>query len=65
MKKLAFGLMRLPQLDENDVTSIDIERVKGMVDTYMEQGFSYMVGIPLLLILFLRDKYLHAHTKIA
>lgn len=41
MKKLAFGLMRLPQLDENDVTSIDIERVKGMVDTYMEQGFSY------------------------
>ena len=41
MKKLAFGLMRLPQLDENDATSIDIERVKGMVDTYMEQGFSY------------------------
>ena len=41
MKKLAFGLMRLPQLDENDATSIDIERVKGMVDTYMEQGFAY------------------------
>lgn len=41
MKKLAFGLMRLPQLDENDATSIDIERVKGMVDTFMEQGFVY------------------------
>ena len=41
MKKLAFGLMRLPQLDENDATSVDIERVKGMVDTFMEQGFCY------------------------
>ena len=41
MKKLAFGLMRLPQLDENDATSIDIERVKGMVDTFMEKGFTY------------------------
>ena len=39
MKKLAFGLMRLPQLDENDATSVDIERVKGMVDTFMNQGF--------------------------
>lgn len=41
MKKLAFGLMRLPQLDENDATSVDIERVKGMVDAFMEQGFTY------------------------
>lgn len=41
MKKLAFGLMRLPQLDENNATSVDIERVKGMVDTFMEQGFTY------------------------
>lgn len=41
MKKLAFGLMRLPLLDENDATSIDIERVKGMVDMFMEQGFTY------------------------
>lgn len=41
MKKLAFGLMRLPQLDENDASSIDIERVKGMVDVFMEQGFTY------------------------
>ena len=41
MKKLAFGLMRLPQLDENDATSIDIERVKEMADSFMEQGFTY------------------------
>ena len=41
MKKLAFGLMRLPQLDENDATSIDIERVKGMADTFIEAGFTY------------------------
>ena len=41
MKKLAFGLMRLPQLDENDATSIDIERVKGMADMFIEQGFNY------------------------
>lgn len=41
MKKLAFGLMRLPQLDENDATSIDIERVKGMADAFIEAGFNY------------------------
>ena len=41
MKKLAFGLMRLPQLDENDGTSIDIERVKGMADTFLSEGFTY------------------------
>lgn len=40
-KKLAFGMMRLPLLDENDSTSIDIPRVKKMVDMYMEQGFNY------------------------
>jgi len=41
MKKLAFGLMRLPLLEENDATSIDIVRVKDMVDCFMEQGFVY------------------------
>lgn len=40
-KKLAFGLMRLPLLDENDGTSIDIERVKNMVDEFLRQGFTY------------------------
>lgn len=41
MKKLGFGLMRLPQLDPNDATSIDIELTKKMVDTFIEKGFTY------------------------
>lgn len=41
MKKLGFGLMRLPLIDENDGTSIDIERVKGMADTFIAEGFTY------------------------
>ncbi|MFV0395947.1 MAG: aldo/keto reductase [Coprobacillaceae bacterium] len=41
MKKLGFGFMRLPLLDENDTTSIDYEAVNKMVDTFMERGFSY------------------------
>ena len=37
-KKLGFGLMRLPKLDENN---IDIEQTKKMVDMFMEAGFTY------------------------
>lgn len=37
IKKLGFGLMRLPK--ENDV--IDIEQVKQMVDLFLEAGFTY------------------------
>ncbi len=37
MKKLGFGLMRLPQKDGK----IDIETVKIMVDRFMEAGFTY------------------------
>ena len=40
-KKLGFGLMRLPLLDSNDATSIDIEQTKKMVDTFIERGFTY------------------------
>ena len=40
-KKLGFGMMRLPVLDENDSTTIDIEQVKKMVDLFMERGFTY------------------------
>jgi len=40
-KKLGFGLMRLPLLDPKDDTSIDIEQVKEMVDTFLERGFTY------------------------
>lgn len=37
IKKLGFGLMRLPML-ENEV---DIEQTKQMVDLFMEKGFTY------------------------
>lgn len=40
-KKLGFGLMRLPLLDENDPSKIDIELLKKMVDTFIERGFTY------------------------
>ena len=41
MKKLGFGLMRLPLLDKTDANSIDVEQVKQMVDAFMEKGFTY------------------------
>lgn len=37
IKKLGFGLMRLPQKDG----AIDIEQTKQMVDLFMEAGFTY------------------------
>ncbi|MCD8019920.1 MAG: aldo/keto reductase [Clostridiales bacterium] len=37
IKKLGFGLMRLPKQDE----VIDVEQVKKMVDLFMEAGFTY------------------------
>lgn len=40
-KKLGFGLMRLPLLNASDAASIDIEQTKQMVDTFLEQGFTY------------------------
>ena len=40
-KKLGFGLMRLPLLNQNDDKSIDIELTKKMVDKFIERGFSY------------------------
>lgn len=38
---MGFGLMRLPLLDKNDYSSVDVERVKKMVDQFMENGFTY------------------------
>ena len=40
-KKLGFGFMRLPLLNENDITSIDTEQVKEMVDLFLARGFTY------------------------
>ena len=41
IKKLGFGLMRLPLRDPNDQGSIDMEQMKQMVDTFLERGFTY------------------------
>lgn len=41
MKKFGFGAMRLPLTNPDDKTSIDIEALKEMVDTYLEAGFTY------------------------
>lgn len=41
MKKLGFGLMRLPLKDTADQRAIDMEQLCKMVDCYMEKGFSY------------------------
>lgn len=40
-KKLGFGLMRLPLLNENDEASVDINKTKEMVDLFLEKGFTY------------------------
>lgn len=40
-KKLGFGLMRLPLIDESDKGSIDIEHTKKMVDEFIARGFTY------------------------
>ena len=37
IRKLGFGLMRLPHKDEK----IDVEQVKEMVDRFLEAGFTY------------------------
>ena len=37
IKKLGFGLMRLPQKGD----AIDVEQTKQMVDLFMEAGFTY------------------------
>ena len=41
MKKLGFGLMRLPTTDPEDQKTVDLEKVIKMIDCFIEQGFSY------------------------
>ena len=40
MKKLGFGLMRLPCVD-GDISKVDHKRVTGLVDRFMNDGFNY------------------------
>ena len=41
MKKLGFGLMRLPLTDKNEAGSIDAAQVRNMVDLFISRGFTY------------------------
>ena len=41
MKKLGFGFMRLPLLDNSDQTSFDYDTLNRLVDTFLEKGFTY------------------------
>lgn len=41
MKKLGFGLMRLPTTDPQNAGAIDVEQVEKMVDLFLEKGFTY------------------------
>ena len=41
MKKLGFGLMRLPQLDPANAAPVDVEQVKQVVERFFEKGFAY------------------------
>ncbi|WP_195251928.1 aldo/keto reductase [Romboutsia sp. 1001713B170207_170306_H8] len=40
-KKLGLGFMRLPLIDENNQSNVDIEQVNKMVDTFIARGFTY------------------------
>lgn len=40
-KKLGFGLMRLPLLNADNDSEIDIELTKKMVDEFIDRGFTY------------------------
>ena len=41
MKKLGFGMMRLPLTEQGNPQSINQELVNNMVDRYLEKGFTY------------------------
>lgn len=41
MKKLGFGCMRLPLLNKDDQTAVDLETLNTLVDAFLEKGFTY------------------------
>lgn len=41
MKKLGFGLMRLPQTDANDYGAVDFAKATEMADEFLSNGFTY------------------------
>lgn len=45
MKKLGFGTMRLPVLNQEDPAAVDLEQVCQMVDTFMERGLPILIRL--------------------
>ena len=41
IKKLGFGLMRLPYSEDKAYGNVDLEQTKAMIDAYMAEGFTY------------------------
>ena len=41
MKKLGFGLMRLPYSEDKTWGNVDLEKTRDMIDSYMKEGFTY------------------------
>lgn len=41
MRKLGFGLMRLPVTDKDDQSRIDLKQLKKMADIFVDHGFTY------------------------
>lgn len=42
MKKLGFGMMRLPLADPKDQTQVDCKQAQAMMDTFLSRGFTYV-----------------------
>ena len=42
MKKLGFGMMRLPLTDPNDQSRVDRPHAQAMMDTFLQRGFVYV-----------------------
>ena len=58
MKKLGFGLMRMPLTDPNNDAAVDIEQVKQMVDRFIEKGFNRLkIGGRMVMVTKRRDWY--------
>ena len=39
--RFGFGFLRLPHVDPNDITDVDLDAAKKMVDLFLERGFRY------------------------
>jgi hypothetical protein len=43
MKKLGFGLMRLPLIDPEDASSVDVERFTRMADVLLKMALPILI----------------------